>query len=309
MSLELQSVINSRIGVGLALALGRIIPTSVGYRWADWLAVLISKQKEASMYRAVRANQWVIHGGDISLSELDQAVEAVFRNTAYCLYDFYHHMNRYSEIKKRIRFRPESEAILEHRGEGESGSVIVVLHLSNFDLVAREAARRGLKAMILAYPNPGKGYQWQNELRQRSGLDLVPASTKSVRQAIRRLRQGENVITGMDRPIQNVKYHPTFFGKPANLPVHHIHLALAANAPVKVVAAINRPGGLYDILVSDPIRMQTCSDRDKEILVNAEMVLTVAEGMIRQAPEQWSMFFPVWPRIQKKLNKNLKELI
>jgi lauroyl/myristoyl acyltransferase len=306
MPLDLQSVINSRIGVGLALGLGRIVPTSVGYRWADWLAMLISTQKEASMYRAVRANQWVIHGGDLSLHELDQAVKAVFRNTAYCLYDFYHHMDRYSEIEKRIRFRPEIEALLDHRGEGDSGTVIVVLHLSNFDLVAREAARRGLKGMILAYPNPGKGYQWQNALRRRSGLDLVPTSTKAIRHAIRRLKQGENVLTGIDRPIQNVKYRPTFFGRPANLPVHHIHLALAATAPVIVVAAINRPGGIYDILVSEAIRMQTCSDRDKEILLNAEKVLTVAEGMIHQAPEQWSMFFPVWPRIQKKLDKNLK---
>ena len=307
MPLDLQSMINSRIGVGLALGLGRIIPTSVGYRWADWLAMLISGQKESSMYRAVRANQWVLHGGDISLHELDQAVTAVFRNTAYCLYDFYHHLNRYSEIEKRIRFRPESEALLNHRGEGKSGTVIVGIHLSNFDLVAREAAHRGLKAMLLAYSNPGKGYQWQNELRLRSGLDLVPASTEAIRQAIRRLKQGENVLTGIDRPIQNVKYHPTFFGRPANLPVHHIHLALAAASPVVVAAAIKRPGGIYDILVSEAIRMQKCADRDEEILLNAEKVLTVAEEMIHQAPEQWSMFFPVWPGIQKKLDEDLKE--
>jgi hypothetical protein len=30
----------------------------------------------------------------------------------------------------------------------------------------------------------------------------------------------------------------------------------------------------------------------------------VAEGMIRQAPEQWSMFFPVWPDVLPPLLKN-----
>lgn len=305
MSFDLQSAINSRIGVGLALGLGRVIPASVGYRLADRLAIWISGQKDSPMVRAVQANQWVLRGGNVSPRELGEAVRAVFRNTAFCLYDFYHHLDQYSEIAKRVRFYPESEALLSNRGNGQSGVVIVGVHLSNFDLVAREAARRGFKAMVLAYSNPGKGYQWQNEIRRRTGLDLVPASYQAVRQAIRRLKQGENVLTGIDRPIQNVKYHPRFFGRPTNLPVHHIHLALAAKSQVVVVAVIKKPGGIYNIQSSDVIKMQACLDRDKEILLNAERVLKIAEGLIRQAPEQWSMFYPVWPESVRIVNRQL----
>jgi phosphatidylinositol dimannoside acyltransferase len=305
MPFDLQTVINGRIGVGLALGLGRILPASVGYRLADKLALVIAAQKGSAMYRAVRANQWVLHGGDIDLDQLDGVVRSVFRNTAYCLYDFYHHLDLYTEMEKRIHFSRASEALFRNRARGESGVVIVGVHLSNFDLVAREAAQHGLNAMVLAYSNPGKGYQWQNELRRRAGLDLVPASPQAVRQAIRRLKQGENVLTGIDRPIQDVKYQPIFFGRPANLPVHHIHLALAANTEIVVVAAIKQSGAIYDIRISEPIRMQMCSDREKEILINAEKVLKVAEWMIRQAPEQWSMFYPVWPGITKLLDNNL----
>jgi lauroyl/myristoyl acyltransferase len=32
-----------------------------------------------------------------------------------------------------------------------------------------------------------------------------------------------------------------------------------------------------------------------EIERNAEAVLKPVENWIRQAPEQWSMFYPVWP--------------
>jgi phosphatidylinositol dimannoside acyltransferase len=297
MPFDLQTLINSPIGVGLALGLGRFLPASVGYRLADRLALLIAAQKRSAIVRAVQANQWVVHAGDINSNALDSIVKAVFRNTAYCLYDFYHHLDRYTGMEKRIHFSPQSEALLESRGSGESGVVIVGVHLSNFDLVAHEAARRGLKAMMLAYTNPGKGYQWQNELRRRAGLELVPASTQAARQAVRRLKQGGNVLTGIDRPIQDVKYQPIFFGRPANLPVHHVYLALAAQAPIVVVAAIKQPDDSYYIQVSEAVQMQPCLDREKEILVNAERVLKVAEGMIRQAPEQWSMFFPVWPGI------------
>jgi lauroyl/myristoyl acyltransferase len=298
MPFDLQSVINSPVGVGLALGLGRILPASVGYQLADQLALLITAQKKSAIVRAVRANQWVVHGGEINSNQLEIAVQAVFRNTAFCLFDFYHHLNRNTDMERRIHFSPQSEALLENRDDGESGVVIVGVHLSNFDLVAFEAARRGLKAMVLAYTNPGKGYEWQNELRRRAGLELVPASAQAVRQAVRRLRQGGHVLTGIDRPIQDSKYQPIFFGKPANLPVHHIHLALAAQAKIVVVAAIKQSDNIYDIQVSDAIQMQLCSDRDEEILVNAERVLKVAEGMIRQAPEQWAMFFPVWPTVQ-----------
>jgi phosphatidylinositol dimannoside acyltransferase len=305
MPLDLQAVMNSPIGVGLALGLSRILPANTGYRLADRLAMVVAAQNRSTMVRAVQANQWVLHGGDISWNELDQVVQAVFRNTAFCLYDFYHHLNRFTDMEKRIHYSHTSEALLENHGGKKRGVVIVGVHMSNFDLVAREATRRGFKAMVMAYSNPGKGYQWQNELRRRAGLELVPASAQAMRQAVRRLKKGGNVLTGIDRPIRDVKYQPVFFGRPANLPVHHIHLALAADTEIIVAAAIKQAGDIYDIQNSEPISMQKCSDHTKEILMNAERVLRVAEGMIRQAPEQWSMFFPVWPGIAISPDKNL----
>jgi phosphatidylinositol dimannoside acyltransferase len=304
MRFDLQSIINSRLGIGLALGLGRILPETPGFRLAEWLALLIASQQRSPMVRAVRANQWVLHGGDLRADELDRVVKAVFRNTADCLFDFYHFIGRPAEMDERIHFCGQSEALLDNRSRSKKGVVIVGVHLSNFDLVAREAARQGLNAMVLAYATPGKGYQWQNEIRRRAGLDLVPASTQAVRQAIHRLNKGGNVVTGIDRPIQNVKLKPLFFGRPANLPVHHIHLALAADTEIFVVAALKGEDGNYRVQVSKPIQMQKRSDRDEEILTNAEKVLEVAEGMIRQAPEQWSMFFPVWPDVLAMLENS-----
>jgi lauroyl/myristoyl acyltransferase len=53
--------------------------------------------------------------------------------------------------------------------------------------------------------------------------------------------------------------------------------------------------GKYHVLTSDPIEMQAHPDREREIIQNAEAVLSVAEGFIRMAPEQWTMTLPVWP--------------
>ena len=43
--------------------------------------------------------------------------------------------------------------------------------------------------------------------------------------------------------------------------------------------------------------MVSYEDRDEELIVNAEAVLKVAEGYLKKAPEQWAMFYPVWPQV------------
>jgi KDO2-lipid IV(A) lauroyltransferase len=47
--------------------------------------------------------------------------------------------------------------------------------------------------------------------------------------------------------------------------------------------------------------MEPLPDRGAAILSNAEKVLQAAEAYIRQAPQQWSMFFPVWPDIMDQV--------
>jgi lauroyl/myristoyl acyltransferase len=76
---------------------------------------------------------------------------------------------------------------------------------------------------------------------------------------------------------------------------HHIFLALKAKVPLKMLATIRRPDGKHIIMASDSMEMETHPDRETEALRNAERVLRVAEGFIRQAPAQWSVSLPVWP--------------
>ena len=104
------------------------------------------------------------------------------------------------------------------------------------------------------------------------------------------------VLTGMDHPIPDPKYHPIFFGHAASLPTHYISLALKARVPVVIMAAVYQADGKYHILSSEPIEMKYSSDRGKEILCNAKNVLAQAEKFIELAPQQWNVPMPVWPQ-------------
>jgi KDO2-lipid IV(A) lauroyltransferase len=151
--------------------------------------------------------------------------------------------------------------------------------------------------MVLTIPDPQGGRLIEYEMRKKTGMNLIPASLSTLRQAVKHLEQGGTVLTGLDRPVPDPKYHPRFFGHATTLPTHYISLALKARVPVVIMAAIYLADGKYHVLSSEPIEMECDSDREKAILHNAEKVLKQAEEFIRLAPQQWNIPLPVWPQL------------
>ncbi len=168
-------------------------------------------------------------------------------------------------------------------------------HGNPFDLVLRTLTLQGMRPLILTIPDPQGSQRVEYEMRKKTGMNLAPASLGTLRQAIRHLQQGGVVLTGIDRPIPKPKCRPQFFGRPADLPTHHVYLAAKAHVPVMVIATIWKLEGTNDIFTSDLIEMESHPDPNVEMLRNAEKVLSIGEVFIRQAPRQWTMTLPVWP--------------
>jgi lauroyl/myristoyl acyltransferase len=72
-------------------------------------------------------------------------------------------------------------------------------------------------------------------------------------------------------------------------------MALQANVPIIVASAFMDSLGRYHIIFSDPIPMQSYPDKDQEIKINGEKVLSIIEERIGDNPGQWLMYYPVWP--------------
>jgi lauroyl/myristoyl acyltransferase len=299
--ITLQSVINSSFGVGVALLAGQLMPKALGYPLARYVAWRISRNKNSSMVRAVRTNQWVIRGERSSSAELDEATRAVFQSTTHVLFDFYHNLRRPKVVCKLIHFTPAFEKMFKERLEGKSGAMFVSPHVGPFDLTGYSLALRGLKVQILSVPEVNSGYAWQNQMRRRQGMDITPISVSAIQAARIRLQNNGTVLTGLDRPVPNSTYAPTFFGRPAPVPVFYIRLALRVNAPIYVVCAYTTPEGIYMLDTSEPIWMKSYKDPHEEVLRNAEAVLKVGEVYIRDHPGQWAMFYSVWPDVISKI--------
>jgi len=299
--MDLQSIINSRYGIGFALFLGKIVPIKLGYSLARGLADRISTRKESPMVKAARLNQWMISGQRLTGEDLDQAVLKIFRFTARCQFDLYHNIKNPTNLKNLIKFTPRAEEIIERCKTPNNPILVVGLHLSNLDVAFLGLGSMGVKAYGISAPNPGGGYQWQNDIRSDYGFEMLPASKGAIREAVSRYKEGYTVITAVDRPIPETKYQPKFFGHHSALPVVHIILALRLNTPVYLAMTTVDVDGKYLTDISPPINIKPYSDRTTTIIRNAESVLEVAESYILKSPHQWAMFYPVWPDLMDKV--------
>ena len=297
MAIDLQQITNSQLGVKLVSLFGRTLPPQIGYRFADLVAGWLAARDQSSLVRGIRVNQWVIRGAGPDKGTLDQAVQETLRNIARGLYSLYHFIHDPKAFHNKVVLNPVAHGLLERSEFGDRGLMVVGVHLSNFDFILQSMCMQGLKAFALTIPDPQGGNRLEYEMRKRTGLKVVPASISAIRDAVKHLQQGGMVLTGMDRPVFDLKLHPIFFGQASSLPTHHIHIAMKAKVPVLVVAARLGIDERYYVSTSKPVEMESGSDNEKTIARNAERVFKEAEVFISQAPEQWCMTLPVWPHL------------
>src|SRR5215211_3575220 len=273
-----QQMINSPLAVRLVSFVARIIPPGVGYPLCDFIGDWIAARHTSMLTRAIRTNQWVVRGANLKNRELDRAVEVTFCSNARDIYTLYHNFQNPQTMQHMIVIHPAERELLARPEFADRGLVLVGLHLSNFDLVLQSICQQGFKGMVLTLPNPQGGRRVEYTMRRKIGMNMVPASVASLRQAVKHLERGGTVVTGLDHPMRDPKHCPKFFGYAASLPTHYISLALKANVPIVIMAATQREDGNYYVMSSEPIEMEHASDHGREIVRNAERVLKQAEA-------------------------------
>ena len=115
----------------------------------------------------------------------------------------------------------------------------------------------------------------------------------SLRDAMKRLRAGEVVVTGPDYPVDENGPPVTFFGAASRLPAGYIRIPLRTGSPVMTVVVRDRDG-VYSVESNPPMELVRTGDRDQDMTVNLRRVLDEVEAFIREKPEEWMMFEPVW---------------
>ena len=281
--------------IRLGLFIGRHMPRCVGYAIVRGGASFIAYTKP-EIYWTVRANLRQVMGPEMGNKALHRLVHRVFYHAGQTYYDHFHAFTHGDEVvREMIRITEEDLTNLAKAQSHGKGTMFVTGHLSNFDLAGLALVLQGIEFQGLSLRDPIEGFKVLNLLRTEGGIKTTPVEVASLREAIRRLRAGGMVGTGVDRPIGQGDEPMEFFGKTALLPTGHIRLALKTNASVVVGYCEFDADDGYRLRIEPPMELIRTADRRHDVQVNAQRVLAALEKAIRSHPDQWLLFVPVWP--------------
>ncbi len=280
----------------------RYLPPPVGLAVADLIAGLLVRFRP-HVYRVVWANLRQVLGPEVGEEQLHLTVRRVFRDTARTYYELWHLVARGEKaISAAVHFPAGSLARVEEALQQGRGVIVVGSHVGNFDLgilaLAASEPMRGRVVQVLGLgEEPAGGFALMDRMRTQAGIEMTPVTVPALRQAIRHLRAGGVVLTGVDRPVRETLPEVEFFGRLAPLPTGHIRLALRTDVPVLVANMYRTPEGRNVASICAPLEMIRTGDPGEELQINLRRVTELLEAHIRAYPDQWKMFVPVWPEL------------
>jgi len=291
MTIELiaHSVWGPHLGRGIA----RWLPRGTAYRLADGLADLVAARRRSVQVKAVRQNLATVRGREESDSRLEKDVRNVFRNAARGYVDLFRAMARGPHaLAEACIWDPSLERGLKAAQDRGNGVILIAPHTCGFDIGMLTLAEHGLSVQALSIARPKGSYRSQNQLRERYGLEVTPIAIGSLRAAVRRLRAGGMVLTGVDRPLGE-GLPLTFFGRRAVLPVGHVRLAQETGAALVFAASRILDRGRY-LAFGGEVLLTEDGAAKEGVRVLAQAVVDRMEAVITERPDEWLMFFPVW---------------
>jgi lauroyl/myristoyl acyltransferase len=296
---NVQSLFHTRRLTSFGLWMARVAPSWVGYLIAkvvSWLFALFRPE----LFRVLEGNLRHVLGEDAHPRSVSRVAREAYEHAGRTYWDFYRALGSTDEeLRKSVTFdgdlAPEIDA---SRAVGQ-GVLVLAMHMSNFDLAGLALGVRGYHAQALSLANPPSGFELLNEVRRRSGHSFTPISPASLRKAVRHLRAGGLVITGVDRPVYDVPPSLELFGDKSYLSLGTAKLALMTGAKVILVACCWQDGG-YQLVSLPPTEMVHVEDQDEAIRRSSERIARQVEELISETPSQWLMFYPMWPDVERR---------
>ncbi|MBI2323361.1 MAG: lysophospholipid acyltransferase family protein [Chloroflexi bacterium] len=173
------------------------------------------------------------------------------------------------------------------------GVILASAHLGPVVLCGQILTARGLDVSVLVETKSGEMGRLVD--RARSAMGIKTIDTRSAMAIARALVRGAVVGVLGDRAVTGVGERVTFFGREALLPSGHVALALRTGAAL-VPAFASREGARLVARIEPELVLARTGDRDTDVRDGVRRWAAVLERVIARAPEQWSVFEPVWDR-------------
>lgn len=174
-----------------------------------------------------------------------------------------------------------------------NGVVVASAHVGPVSVSGQIIAANGYDITLPIEKETGEIARAVNRARKRMGLRFV--ETDSAFGIHRILKRGGILGVLADRAVTGVGERVPFFGRPALLPSAHIALALRTGAAI-IPGFAHRDGDVYRAVFEEELVLTRSGDRDADVRDGVRRWAEILEPHIAAAPEQWSVFEPVWRR-------------
>ena len=293
--MSLVSLATSRLGPMLVMFLCRVLPGSLLHRLGRWISGYVSRQHELPFVRALRVNMAVVLGLQEDHPDVDDAVRRLILNALLAYADFFRAVQADpEEATAMCELDPSMMQTIEECRSADRGLILVGAHTCSFDILLLGLKEVFPSVQILSNADPQGSSRVMNEIRREHGIEMTPISHRSLRQAVRRLRQGGVVAIAADVPVEGGQ-KLVFFGHESHLPVGHARLAQSTGAQMLVGVSHRIGEGSYRADIALAPQPESTGDRKQDVVRWAQDSLSMLEAFIRRWPEEWMMPVPVWP--------------
>jgi len=271
-----------------------LLPARLGYwlfaRFGDLGFLFIERQPTT-----YRSNLRRILGDDATPAQMNAVARRAYQNIAKNYFDLFRsHGITKDKIAKQLAGLHGYEHIENAMKQGK-GVIAGSAHFGAWDMVIHLTAVY-LDAHIVV-PNeqlkPKKLFQYVLKLRSTQRIEVIPIDV-APRAMIKALRAGEIAGLAYDRDITKTGPLVDFFGKPAQMPDGAVQLSLKFGSPVIIGFSVRQPDNRSIVYIEPPVEFEKTGDMPRDIKAGVQKIAAIMEKYIRQYPDQWLLFQPVW---------------
>ena len=239
-------------------------------------------------------NLTIVFGQEKSPAELRELRRRIYGNFGRFVYEFVH-LPRITQENVHDILTPESLETARRLGEmaQEQPVVAITAHIGHWELGAAAVGLAGYPIAVIVdfHPNP-KVTQYFDGVRRSRGVNPIPLS--SFHRLFRALKRGALVAIVADRAVTGQGIAMKYFGQDFLAPDGYAALARRFGAKIVPTFCIRREHGLYEFTIGEPIEIEPTDDAEADIRDCVARVLSVLETKVRDHPDQWYAFRPIW---------------
>ena len=244
----------------------------------------------AAQRRAALDNYAAASGREREDPEVGRLARRAFQNYGRMLMDFLL-LGNLSPAEVLARMTSDGREHLDEAIAAGRGAILALPHMGSWDMSAAYAAALGYPILAVADRFPGSLNDAVLEARERLGVRIVPIGRSAVR-AVSEMLDSKGVVALVCDLEQGPGVTVRFFGRKAVVPSGPAAFALKTGAALIPAYQYAKAPGRQHGHVDPPVPLEP--GETKESLM--QRVIARFEGFIKEHPDQWFAFRPMFAR-------------